>query len=70
MDWISLLILLCIAVILLTADWLYIRYYLSDLEKTKNRIGFIIVVVGSCQVWLLGIVLLRSAIRTVSSSRG
>lgn len=45
MDWISLLILLCIAIILCAADWLFIRFYLSELEKTKSRIGFIIVVV-------------------------
>lgn len=45
MDWISLLILLCIAIILCAEDWLFIRFYLSELEKTKSRIGFIIVVV-------------------------
>ena len=46
MDWISLLILVCIAIILCAADWLLIRFYLSELEKTKSRIGFIIVVVN------------------------
>lgn len=45
MDWISLLILLCIGLILCAADWLFVRFYLSELEKTKSRIGFIIVVV-------------------------
>ena len=68
MDWLSLLILVCIAVILLIADWLFIRYYLSDLEKSKNRIGFNIVIVITFQLLFLGIMFLCSAICTLSSS--